>query len=107
MSAAAGEFVKVASLDDLAPGTVLGVEVAGVRVCLANVDGEIYAFQDNCSHKDFPLSAGELEGHTIVCAWHGAKFDVRDGRALALPAIRPIKTYEVKVEDGQILVAVR
>ncbi len=102
----AGEFVKAASLDDLAPGTVLGVEVAGVRVCLANVEGEIYAFQDNCTHRDFPLSAGTLSDHTIECAWHGAKFDVRTGRALSLPAIRPVKTYEVKIEDGQILVAV-
>ncbi len=106
MSQAAGEYVKVAALDDLPPGTLLGVEVAGVRVCLANADGEIYAIQDNCTHRDFPLSAGELEDCTVECTWHGAKFDVKSGRALALPAIKPVKTYEVKVEDGQILVAV-
>ncbi|HEX7119921.1 MAG TPA: non-heme iron oxygenase ferredoxin subunit [Longimicrobiales bacterium] len=106
MSAVAGEYVKAASLDDLAPGTLLGVEVGGVRICLANVDGEVYAIQDNCTHKDFPLSAGDLDDCRLECAWHGAKFDVKTGRALSLPAIRPVRTYEVKIEDGQILVAV-
>ncbi len=106
MSEATHEYVRAASLDDVLPGTLLGVEVNGVRVCLANADGEIYAFQDNCTHRDFPLSAGELNDCTVECTWHGAKFDVRTGRALALPAIKPVKTYEVKIEDGQILVAV-
>ncbi|HEX6938645.1 MAG TPA: non-heme iron oxygenase ferredoxin subunit [Longimicrobiales bacterium] len=106
MSAVAGGYVRVASLADVAPGKLLGVEVNGVRVCLANVDGEIYAFQDNCTHRDFPLSAGELEGCVVECAWHGAKFDVRTGRALALPAIKPVRTYDVKIEGGDILVAV-
>jgi nitrite reductase/ring-hydroxylating ferredoxin subunit len=102
----AGEFVRVASLDEVPPGSLLAVEVAGRRICLANVDGEVYAIQDNCTHRDFPLSSGELVDGEVECAWHGAKFDVRTGRALCLPAIRPVQTYEVKVEDGQILVAV-
>ncbi|MFW6201700.1 MAG: Rieske (2Fe-2S) protein, partial [Gemmatimonadota bacterium] len=62
--------------------------------------------QDNCSHQDFPLSAGELEGEQVVCGWHGARFDCASGRALALPAIKPIQTYEVKVEGGEVWVAV-
>lgn len=102
----AGELTKAASLDDIQPGTLLGVEVEGTRVCLANVDGEIYAFQDNCSHKEFPLSAGELEGDQVVCSWHGARFDCGSGRALALPAIRPIRTFDVKVEGDAVYVAV-
>lgn len=106
MSETTDTFVRVAALDDVPPGTLLGVEVAGARVCLANVDGEIYALQDNCSHKDFPLSAGELDDGQLECSWHGARFDVESGRALCLPAIRPVRTYDVKVEDGQIFVAV-
>ncbi len=106
MNEATGEYVDVAALEDLAPGTLLGVEVGGRRLCLANVDGEVYAFQDNCTHRDFPLSAGELDDCEIECAWHGAKFDVRTGRARSLPAIKPVRTYEVKIEDGRILVAV-
>lgn len=100
------EYVRVAALEDVPPGQLLGVEVGGEKVCLANADGEIYAVRDNCSHKDFPLSNGILEDGQIECSWHGARFDVESGRALCLPAIRPVQTYEVKVEDGQIYLAV-
>ncbi|HEV2130613.1 MAG TPA: Rieske 2Fe-2S domain-containing protein, partial [Longimicrobiaceae bacterium] len=66
------EFIRVAALSDVPPGEVLGIEAAGKRICLANVEGEIYAFQDNCSHRDFPLSQGELDEDdcTITCEWH-------------------------------------
>ncbi len=103
--ASMSELVRVASLEEVPPGSLLGVEVGGERVCLANVDGEIYALADNCSHQEFPLSAGILEDDQLECGWHGARFDVTDGRALCLPAIRPVKTYEVRVEDGAIFVA--
>ena len=99
------ELVKVATLEEVPPGTLLGVEVEDERICLANVDGEIYALADNCSHQEFPLSAGMLEDDQLECGWHGARFDVTNGRALCLPAIRPVKTYEVRVEDGAIYVA--
>ena len=99
-------FVRVASIDEVPPGTLLGVRVNGTNVCLANVDGEVFAFRDNCSHKDFPLSQGTLEDDQIECAWHGARFDVATGRALRLPAIKPIHAYDVKVEDGDVYVAV-
>lgn len=100
----ADRFVRVASLDDVPPGTLLGVEADGHRICLVNTEGEIYALRDNCSHRDFPLSAGELDGDELECTWHGARFDVRTGRALCLPAVRPVKTYEVRVEEGEIYV---
>ncbi len=98
------EFVRVAAVSDLPPNKLLGVELDGHRVCLANADGRIYAFRDNCSHQDFPLSAGEMDDGTVECAWHGAKFDMESGRALSLPAIRPIETYPVKVEENDIFV---
>ena len=100
-----GEFVRVATLEEVPPGTLLGVEVGEDRICLANVDGEIYALADNCTHQEFPLSAGLLEEDQLECAWHGARFDVTTGRALCLPAIRPVRTYDVRVEEGAILVA--
>ena len=98
-------YVRAAALADVPPGSLRAVQVNGQHVCLANADGEIYAFKDNCSHKDFPLSEGTLEGTEIECAWHGARFDITTGRALRLPAIKPIHTYEVRVEDGEIFVA--
>jgi 3-phenylpropionate/trans-cinnamate dioxygenase ferredoxin subunit len=101
-----GEFVRAAGLDQVPPGTLRAVQVNGVNVCLANVEGEIYALKDNCSHKDFPLSEGELDGTQLECSWHGARFDITTGRALRLPAIRPVETFEVKLEAGEIFVAV-
>jgi len=99
-------FVRVAAVADVPPGKLLGVEVDGHSICLANADGQLYAFKNNCSHRDFPLDTGELEGAQVECSWHGAKFDVTTGKALQLPAIKPIVTYEVRVDGDDILVAV-
>jgi 3-phenylpropionate/trans-cinnamate dioxygenase ferredoxin component len=99
-------FIRVAGLGDVPEGTLLGIELEGHRICLANSEGEIYAFRDNCTHKDFPLSAGELEDTEVTCDWHGARFDVRSGQALCLPAVRPVQTYEVKIEGEEIWVRV-
>jgi 3-phenylpropionate/trans-cinnamate dioxygenase ferredoxin subunit len=103
---AAGRYVRVAAEADLPPNKLLQVDVDGMKVCLANADGRLYAFADNCSHRDFPLSAGTIDDGTIECVWHGARFDMATGRATRLPAIKPIRTYEVKVEDGDIYIAV-
>jgi 3-phenylpropionate/trans-cinnamate dioxygenase ferredoxin component len=99
------EWVKVARLDEVPPGTMLGVDIEDMSVCLAHADGQIYAFRNNCSHRDFQLDTGDLEDHRVTCAWHGARFDIRTGKALSLPAIKPIRTYEVKVEEGQVFIA--
>ena len=97
-------WARVASLDDVPAGTLLGVEVDGERIVLANVDGDVYALEDRCSHQDFPLSDGELEGTELECIYHGAKFDVCSGRAVQLPAIRPVKSWEVEVPDDYIFI---
>ena len=101
-------FIKVASLSELPEGSVLGVEAEGKRVCLANAEGEVYAFADNCSHREFPLSLGEVDAAacTITCEWHGAAFDLRSGAPTCLPAIRPIAVYPARVEDGAVWVEV-
>lgn len=101
-------FIRVASLAELPDDAVLAVEADGKAICLARCDGEIYALADNCSHRDFPLSQGELEPDdcTITCEWHGANFDLRTGAALCLPATRPVETFEVKVDAGDIYVNV-
>jgi 3-phenylpropionate/trans-cinnamate dioxygenase ferredoxin component len=101
-------YRRVASEADLPANGLLSVELEELefRVCLARADGRIYAFRDNCSHKDFPLSAGAIDDGQVECSWHGARFDMASGRALRLPAIKPITTYEVKIEDGEIFIAV-
>ena len=92
-------FVKVAPLSALPEGGALGVEAAGLRIAVAWVDGQVYAFADNCSHRDFPLSAGEVDAGTctVTCEWHGAAFDLRTGQPTCPPAVRPIPVYPARV----------
>ena len=85
-------------------GVSLNVE-DGELVCLARVDGCIYAFTDNCTHISGPLNEGELEGHVLTCPWHGAQFDVRTGQVLRGPARQEILTYPVKIEDNAVLIS--
>lgn len=99
-----GEFRSVARVDEVPDGGLLGVEVDGVKIVLASQSGEVFALQDRCSHEDFPLSDGELENGLITCLLHGARFEPATGAARALPAVRPVKTYESRVVDGEIQV---
>ncbi len=96
--------MRVAAQADVMPGSALRVEVEGFAICVVNTEGSFYALRDNCSHKDFPLSEGEVLGHRLTCAWHGAAFDVTTGAALSLPAIKPVQTYDVALEDGGVWV---
>jgi 3-phenylpropionate/trans-cinnamate dioxygenase ferredoxin component len=99
-------FVRAAVRSDLPERGLLGVEVEGQKlVLIATGDGAYYALQDRCSHADFPLSDGELiDGERLECHYHGAKFDVASGRAVALPAIRPVRSYPVELDGDDIMV---
>jgi 3-phenylpropionate/trans-cinnamate dioxygenase ferredoxin subunit len=99
-------FVKVAQVSDIAPGEVRVFEIEGEDIALCNIDGEIYAIADLCTHDDGPLGQGHLHGDQIECPRHGARFDVRSGKALTLPAVVPIPTFEVKIEGDEVLVNV-
>jgi 3-phenylpropionate/trans-cinnamate dioxygenase ferredoxin subunit len=82
------------------------VVVDGTEALLCNVDGTFYAIEDVCTHDGGPLDQGELEGCTIRCPRHGALFDVTTGAALTLPAVIPLETYPVRVENGQVIIEV-
>jgi 3-phenylpropionate/trans-cinnamate dioxygenase ferredoxin subunit len=99
-------FVKVAKLSEVPPGRVKVVEVGDEDVALCNVDGEIYAVANVCTHDDGPLGEGYLLGDEIECPRHGARFCVRTGEVKSLPAIIPIPTFEVRIEGDDILVSV-
>ncbi len=98
------EFVKVARVADIPEGERLYYDFEEESIIILNVGGRFYCIADLCSHDDGPLADGELEGHEIECPRHGARFDVRNGRALCLPATTPIPHYAVKIEDGDIYV---
>lgn len=95
-------YVDIIPLSDLPPGSRMSLQIDETWIVLFNVDNQLYAIDDTCSHEDYPLSDGTLVGCTIECAKHGAKFDIRDGRVLSAPAFIPIKTYPVRVENEQI-----
>ncbi len=99
-------FVRVASIEQVPPGGMKAVRADGVDVLLCNVDGELYAVHDECTHECFPLSEGALDGHVVVCLLHGARFDVRDGKVVAPPAYGPVDTYEVELSGEDVLIAV-
>ena len=102
--ASAGTFERVARLDDLADGGLLGVVLAsGERVCLVRHQGEVSALADRCPHADFALSAGDvLPDGSVQCAWHGARFDRCTGDVKQGPARTGVRTYTVQVTDGEI-----
>jgi nitrite reductase/ring-hydroxylating ferredoxin subunit len=89
---------------ELGEGEMAGMRLGDTPLLFAKVDGKIYAFNDRCPHKGFPLHKGTLEGHTLTCAYHGGKFDVRDGRCLKHPyATYPCVNFAVTVgDDGTI-----
>jgi len=96
------EFVPVADVDEILNGERLFLEVGEEYLVVFNIAGDYYAIADLCSHDDGPLGDGELAGHEVVCPRHGARFDVRSGKALTLPALEDIPAYPVRVRDGQI-----
>ena len=97
----------VCATGELLPGEMRMAfdEITSVPIVVFNLDGALYALEDQCSHEDFGLSSGgafdAAEG-TVECVLHGAKFDVRDGRALCAPAYEPAIKFPVKVQDGAV-----
>jgi 3-phenylpropionate/trans-cinnamate dioxygenase ferredoxin component len=88
-------------------GTCSDFKAGQGSVLVCNVQGELYAVADVCTHDNGPLGSSELDGCQVECPRHGARFDVRTGKVTALPAVRPIATYAVRVVDGVIEVQYR
>jgi len=86
-------------------GEVDAVEVDSRKIAIANVDGTIYAFDDTCTHQGCSLAQGELDGTVVECPCHGSQFDVTTGSVLRGPAQDPVETFEVKVENGDLQIA--
>jgi len=99
-------FFQIVSQDSLPNGERLFVEVEGLPIVILNIGGIFYAIDDVCTHDNGPLGDGDLDGHTIICPRHGARFDIRNGKALSLPAYKNIDTYPVRVVSGMIEIGV-
>ncbi len=99
-------FVNAASKKDLQPGNVVGVEVSGKEIFIANVGGMFYAIGNRCTHMGCMLSDGTLNGESVTCPCHGSVFDVKTGNVVKGPARKPEPMFQLKVEGDQILVNV-
>lgn len=104
-AAAAVRYARVLLADELRDGELIPVEIDGRPVVLVRHAGEFFAVQNNCSHKDFPLSEAGFDprDEVLVCAWHGGCFDVRSGAAVVRPATEPVETFPVRLSaDGWV-----
>jgi len=95
-------FMAVARSDDLKKGEMQAFEVLDNKVAVANVGGTFYAFDDTCTHEGCSLAEGELEETILTCSCHGSQFDVTNGALLRGPAQEPVKSHEIRVEDGKL-----
>lgn len=96
------EFLTVAQVDELPSGERKLIDVDGMPIVVFNIAGEYFAIADVCSHDSGPVGEGEVEGMQIECPRHGARFDLRTGKVLSLPAVVDIPAYPVRVEGDEI-----
>lgn len=96
------EFIPVATVQDLPNGERLFLEIEDQHIVLFNIAGSYYAIGDVCTHDDGPLGEGEIEDFEIICPRHGARFDIRSGKATLLPAVVDIPAYPVRIVGDQI-----
>jgi len=104
MSSDDSGWVKAANRADLAEGEVLGVIVAGHEVALYDIDGDVFATDDICTHAYAKLSDGWFDRGEIECPLHAGRFDARTGKATAPPCVDDVKTYPARVQNGEIQV---
>lgn len=97
-------WLKVCATTEIEDGEGFKVDSVRPPIAVFHLDGEYHATADTCSHADSSLSEGYVEDGEVECVWHMARFCLRTGAARTLPATEPIRTYEVRVQDDEILV---
>jgi 3-phenylpropionate/trans-cinnamate dioxygenase ferredoxin subunit len=98
-------FVKVCPLAEVPADGAIAVEIGGTPVAIVRAGDDVFAVNDICSHAEVSLAEGEVYNGTIECWLHGSCFDLRTGKPTNPPATQPVATYRVKVEDGDVYVA--
>ena len=100
----AGTYVTVAKVGEIPPGGVKVLRIGDQEIAVFNVAGAYYAMDDICTHDGGPLAEGIIEDHVIECPRHGARFDIRTGAVLGMPATLPVTTYAVRIAGDEIQV---
>ena len=97
----------VAQVEEVPPGKMIGAEVSGEKILVANVGGEFYAMRAKCNHMGGPLDKGTLENNVVTCPLHGSKWDVKTGALVRFTRpLPPERIYRVTIDGGRILVEV-
>lgn len=96
------DYIEICSIVELSEGEKLFLEVDDRQIVLFRINGDYFAVDDICSHDDGPLGEGDLEGYNIICPRHGARFDIRNGKAVSLPAVIDIRAYPVRIRNNNI-----
>jgi 3-phenylpropionate/trans-cinnamate dioxygenase ferredoxin subunit len=100
------EFVEIAPASELPADERMFVTIEDKPIVIFNIAGNLYAIGDVCTHDEGPLGDGEIEGCDIICPRHGARFDIRTGKTMGLPAVVDIPAYLVRVRDGIIEIGI-
>jgi 3-phenylpropionate/trans-cinnamate dioxygenase ferredoxin subunit len=98
--------VNVGSLADLPVDQGIRIVDEGMAVAVFRVDDGVHAIADRCSHAEASLSEGEVFGNEVECPRHGAEFDFTTGRALTLPATKPVAVFATEIRDGDVFVEI-
>ncbi|MGA8278873.1 MAG: non-heme iron oxygenase ferredoxin subunit [Rhodanobacteraceae bacterium] len=96
------DWIEVCARADLLPGEYRVVYDGDTPIAVFNVDGELYAIEDLCTHDGGELTGGVIEGHEVECPRHGARFDIRSGAVLCPPAYEPVAKFPVRVADARV-----
>lgn len=100
------EYIPVASVEELPEGGKLFIDIDDQPIVILKISGKYYAIADVCSHDDGPVGEGSIEGFEIICPRHGAHFDIRTGKVLALPAFVDIPAYPIRINGDQIEIGI-
>ena len=100
------EFIKVAKVSEVPPGKSKLIDLGGLQIALFNVGGRCFAINDMCTHAGGSLSEGDVDGTTVECPLHGARFDLITGQVLNPPAEDDVATYKVHIEGEDIMIEV-
>src|SRR6185503_6899784 len=97
-------LVRIGNAKDIAAGEMRVFDLAGTKVNVASIDGQLHAFDDTCTHRACSLATGKLDGTTVTCPCHGSQFDVTTGEVLRGPAQRAVRSRLVQLEGENLLV---
>ncbi len=100
-------YIPVAPVEALPVGERIFIELDGSAIVIFNLAGKLFAIGDVCTHDNGPLGDGEVDQFEVVCPRHGARFDIRTGKTLGLPAVTDIPEYPVRVAENMIEIGIK